>query len=130
MAQPPSSSVHVDYALTNMSVAYMQDESTYISTKIFPVVASEHQSNKYYVYTKNDWFRDEAQVRGEGEESAGSGYTVSTNSFNCPVYSVHKDVPDQVLQNADAAIRPLYDATEFVTQRLLLRQERQWASDF
>ena len=43
---------------------------------------------------------------------------------------VHKDVPWRVRNNADAAINPDRDATQFVTQRLLLRQEIQWVSDY
>ena len=130
MAQPTSSDVHVDAILTNISVAYIQEQAAYVATRIFPMVPVEKQSDKYFVYTKGDWFRDEAQLRAPATESAGSGYTLSTATYSADVYAFHKDVDDQVRANADNPLNPDRDATTFVTQRMLLRQEIQWASDF
>lgn len=130
MAQPTSADVHVDAILTNISVAYIQEQAAYVANKIFPTIPVEKQSDKYFIYTKGDWFRDEAQLRAPATESAGSGYTLSTATYSSQVYAFHKDVDDQVRANADAPLNPDRDATTFVTQRMLLRQEIQWASDF
>jgi hypothetical protein len=130
MPQPTPSDVHVDAVLTNISVAYMQNEADFIASKVFPIVPVEKQSDVYFTYTKADWFRDEAQERAPGTESVGSGYGLSTASYDCKVYALHKDVDDQTRANADAPLDPDRDATEFVTRRLLLRRERQWASDY
>jgi len=130
MAQPTSADVHVDAILTNISVAYIQEQNAYVASKIFPTIPVEKQSDKYFVYTKGDWFRDEAQLRAPSTESAGSGYSLSTATYSAAVYAFHKDVDDQVRANADAPLNPDRDATTFVTQRMLLRQEIQWASDF
>ncbi|NBO54041.1 MAG: hypothetical protein EBU84_05490 [Actinobacteria bacterium] len=130
MAQPTSGDVHVDAILTNISVAYIQEQNAYVASKIFPTIPVEKQSDKYFVYTKGDWFRDEAQLRAPSTESAGSGYSLSTATYSAAVYAFHKDVDDQVRANADAPLNPDRDATTFVTQRMLLRQEIQWASDF
>ena len=130
MAQPTSSDVHVDAILTNISVAYIQEQAAYVASRIFPTIPVEKQSDKYFIYTKGDWFRDEAQLRAPATESAGSGYTLSTATYSSQVYAFHKDVDDQVRANADNPLNPDRDATTFVTQRMLLRQEIQWASDF
>ena len=97
---------------------------------MFPVIAVDKKSDKYFTYTKNDWFRDEAQRRAGGTESAGGGYGLSTGSYSADVFAFHKDVDDQTLANADAPINPLREATEFVTRRLMLRKEIQWNTDF
>lgn len=128
--QPTPNQVHVNRILTNASVAYIQDHSHFIASQVFPVVPVDKQSDLYFVYTKNDWFRDEAQIRAPGTESAGSGYNLSTDNYNCDPFAFHKDVDNQTLNNADAPLNMERDATEFVTQRLLLRQEAQWASDY
>lgn len=130
MAQPTRNDVHANRPLTNVSVAYVARQDIYIANKVFPVVPVDHASDVYFTYTKNDWFRDEAQRRAPATESVGSGYNVNQATYNCDVYAIHKDVPDQVRQNEDNAFNSDRDATEFVTQRLLLRQERQWAADF
>jgi hypothetical protein len=130
MPQPHVNSVHVDAILTNISVAYLQRQDNFIADKVFPVVPVDKKSDKYFVYTKNDWFRDEAQRRADGTESAGSGYNLETGTYSADVFAFHKDVGDQTLANADAPLNPLREATEFVTHRLLLRRELQFVSDF
>ena len=131
MPQPSRAQVHaVDVPLTNISTAYVQKEENFIARRVFPIVPVEKQSDKYYTYTKADFMRDEAQVRKGGTESAGSGYGLSTASYSCDVFALHKDVDEQVRGNADAAINPDRDATIWLTQRMLLRLEKQWAADY
>lgn len=129
MPQPTITQVHIDAPLTTISVAYIQDQSNFVADKVFPIVPVDKKSDLYYFYNKADWFRDEAKQRAPGTESAGSGYGLSTDNYQCVDYSFHKDVPDQVRANSDSMLSPDRDATEFVTQRLLLRQERQWVAD-
>ncbi len=130
MGQPTRSQVHaVDTPLTNVSTAYWQNETNFIATKVFPVVPVDHKTDKYYTYTKADWFRDEAKPRADASESAGSGYGLSTGSYSCDVFALHKDIGDQVRENADAMVNLDADATRFLTQRMLLRQEIQWVTD-
>jgi hypothetical protein len=129
-AQPSAQDVHVDAILSNISVAYIQAQEHFIASKVFPIVPVNKQTDKYYSYTKNDWFRDEAQRRADATESAGSGYGLSTASYSCDVFALHKDIGNQARDNADAGIDLDRDATQFVTQRLMLRQEIQWATDY
>lgn len=130
MAQPTPSDVHVDAILTNISVAYIQDQANFISNRVFSSVPVEKQSDKYFRYTKGDWFRDEAQKRAPATESVGSGYNLATDTYNAEVYAFHKDVDDQVRANADSPLNPDREATTFVTQRMLLRQEIDWTSKY
>jgi hypothetical protein len=130
MPQPTQSQVHVDAILTNISVAYMQRAENFIADKVFPVVPVDKQSDKYFKYTKNDWLRDEAQVRADGTESVGSGYNITTDTYYADVYAIHKDVGDQTRANADAPINVDREAAEFVTHRLLTRREIQFNNDF
>jgi hypothetical protein len=130
MPQPTQSEVHVDAILTNISVAYIQKKSNFIAQTVFPVVPVEKQSDKYFIYDKADWFRDEAELRADATESAGSGYSLTTDNYYADVYAFHKDIGDQVRENSDNPLNPDRDATEFVTQRMMLRQEIQWASDY
>lgn len=130
MGQPTQTAVHVDVPLTNISTAYIQSQDAFIASKVFPIVRVQKQTDKYYTYTKNDWFRDEAQLRADASQSAGSGYGLSTATYSCDVWAFHKDIGSQVRANADAQINLDRDAVQFVTQRLLLRQELQWVSDY
>ena len=130
MPQPTQSQVHVDAILTNISVAYMQKAENFIANKIFPIVPVDKQSDKFFKYTKNDWFRDEAQLRADATESAGGGYNLTTDSYSADVWAFHKDIGDQTRANADAPINVDREATEFVTSRLLLKMETQFVSTY
>src|SRR5437870_2170826 len=130
MAQPTLNQVHVDAILTNISVAFLQNADNFIAPKVFPLIPVDKKSDVYFFYTQEDWFRDEADDRKEGAESKGSGYNNTTDSYDCAVKAIHKDIGYQTRLNADNPLNLDRDSTEFVTQRLMLRQERQWVTDF
>lgn len=130
MPQPALQDVHVNAPLSNISVAYLQDEADYIAPRVFPVVPVPKASNIFFSYDIGDWYRDEAQVRADGTESAGSGYNLSQKTYNCQVYAFHKDVGPQVRANSDTPLDADRDATLFVTQRLAITRERQFVSKF
>jgi len=128
---PLPGDVHVNRPLTNMSVAYIQDQKNFIADKVFPIVPVEKQSDRYFVYSREDWFRDEAEERAPGTESAGSDYDIdNTPNYFCPEYAHHKDVSDPERANSDSPLKPDEDATQFVTQKLLLKRERKWAANY
>src|SRR3989304_1871939 len=101
--KPTSSDVHVNAPLTNISVAYLQAAENYISDKVFPVVPVAKQSDRFFKYGKDDWFRDDARERAPATESAGGGFTLdNTPNYYARVFAFHKDVDDQLRANADA----------------------------
>lgn len=131
MPDPYLSQVHVDRPLTTMSVAYIQSETAFISDKVFPTLPVDKKSDRYFVYTKDDWFRDDAQMRAPNTESAGGGYSLdNTPTYSCDVWAYHKDIDEQENANADIPLNMERDATRFVTRKLVLRQEIQWVTDY
>ena len=130
MPQPVYGDVHVSAALTDISVAYVQSNDAYIADKVFPLVPVNFQADKYFVFSKSDFFRDEAQIRADATESAGGGFNVSTSSYSANVWAFHKDIGDQVRSNADPAVDIETLSSEFCTQRLLIRRDRQFVSQF
>lgn len=130
MAQPTRTQVHVDKPLTNISVAYTQDANAFIADKVFPIVQVAKQSDKYFVFDSTTFMRDDAKKRGNSEESVGSGYGLSTDSYFCDKYALHKDISDDIRINTDSPLDADRNAVQFITHQLLLRRERQWASDY
>lgn len=130
MAQPTSSQVHVNAVLTNISIAYQQSMNNFVASKVFPIVPVVKQTDIYYSYNKNDWLRDEMQVRPPGTESAGSGYGVNTNTYSCTKWALHKDIDDDTRANADNPLNMDRDATNFLTMRKMIRMENQWTADY
>lgn len=128
---PDRSDLHIDKALTNMSVQYLQDESNFIAGQVFPMTPVQKQSDRYFVYKKEDWFRDDAQERAPGTESAGGDYDIdNTPTYFCRKYAFHKDVFEEDRANADDPLTPDEDAVAFVTDKILLNKENNWARTF
>ena len=128
MPQPTSTDVHVDAILTNISVAFMQEAYAFVASRAFPQVSVNKQTDKYFTYSQADFFRDQVQRRADGTQSAGTGYSLSTASYSAEVYALHKDIGDQTRANADAPLDMDMDATRFLTQQMLIRQEVEWAA--
>ncbi len=129
-SNPTVRAVHIDKPLTNISIAYIQSAATYIAEKVFPRVPVAKQSDRWFVYDKRDWFRNEATVRPPSTETAGSGYNLSTDSYFCEVYGFHKDIDDRVMANFDNPLSPRRDAAEWVTQILLIHRDVAFANTF
>src|SRR5512135_1732948 len=91
----PDRSQYYDSLLTNFSIAYYQQASNFIATQAAPVVPVERQTAPYYVFPKNDAMRDEMQPRANGDESAGSGFNLSTDTYTAKVFALHKDISEQ-----------------------------------
>lgn len=128
---PKMNDAHIDRALTNVSVAYLQDASAFIADKVFPIVPVKRQSDVFYVYDKGDFMRDEAQVRGAATESAGGDYGVEAASpYYCKKHAFHKDVTSEERTNYDEPLDADTDATDFVSQKMLIRREMEWGSKF
>lgn len=127
---PKMQEAHIDRALTNMSVAYMQDASNYIADKVFPIVPVKRQSDLYYIYNTGDFLRDEAKVRGASTESAGGDYDLDTDTYYCKVHAFHKDVSPHERANYDDPLDADKDAELFVSQKMLIRREMEWSTKY
>lgn len=127
---PRMQDAHIDRALTNMSVAYIQDANNFIADKVFPIVPVKRQADLYYIYEAGDFFRDEARVRGAISESAGGDYDLKSDTYYCKKYAFHKDVSPEERVNYDEPLDADKDAQIFVTQKMLIRREVEWASSF
>lgn len=125
MPQPTVAAVHVQAALTQIATAYIQSQRNYVADRVFPIVPVEFQSDKYFAFSKDDFYRDEAQQRADATESAGGGFNLnSNNSYSADVWAFHKDLGGQTRRNADPAVNMDIACTKFCMQKLLIRRDR------
>lgn len=128
---PDRAKTHIDRALTDVSVAYIQDQNAFIADKIFPIIPVTRQSDLYFIYDKETFFLDDAAERGNGEESTGGDYNVEKSEpYFCRVYAYHKNVTDRDRLNMENPLDADRDATEFVTQKLLVKRERDFVEKY
>jgi hypothetical protein len=99
MATPTVHDVHIDGPLANISIAYKN--AGYIADQIFPNVAVAKKSDKYFVFEKTAWYRNETAERGPGARAQLVDYGITTASYNCITRALGKLIPDKYA-------RPLY----------------------
>lgn len=128
---PTRQTAHIDVALTNISVAYIQDENNFIAAKVFPQIGVKQQSNTYFKYNKGDFFRNEMKKRAQGTESAGGTYAVAVaDPYYCQKRGYHIDVTEEERLNYDSPLDADTDAVTFVSQKALVEREVTWADTY
>lgn len=127
---PGVTDVHVDKFLTNLSIGVMNDPMDYIGTRVFPGITVSKISDLIPVFDQYAWLADEAKPRMPATESEGSGWTVGQDSYLCLNFAFHKDVPWELRANNDGVFYSDEMATMYVTDRMLMKIEVKFASDF
>lgn len=127
MPQPTSSQVWVDQLLTNVSVAYQNDE--YIADSLFPTLPVMKQSGIVPQISQSAFFRNDAKLRAPGAKSVGTGFKVdNTTTYFCPRYSIRHEIPDEVRDNAASVYDQDRLSTNLVTEQLMLTREVAFAT--
>lgn len=112
--------VVVDPALSNVSIKYTND--SFIADQVFPTLAVKKQTGKFYVYDKSNLRVDKtARAIGSGANEVEHNQTLAT--FITEDHALKEFIPDEIQDQADAALNPLVDATESVTEKLMLDRE-------
>jgi len=109
-----------------MTVAFMQDDASFIGAQASPFVTVDKRSNYYYTYPQGTWNRREMKIRGSGEESAGSGWTQSSDTYSCERYAIHHDEDWADKANADAAFNVDQDASEWLANQCRIQADYLW----
>jgi hypothetical protein len=130
MAQPTVGSFHIDAALTNISLALLQNPQSFIASRVFQNVPVQKQSDKYFTFDRSYFNRNGAKKRAAGARVAEVGYALSNDSYFCEEYGVAIPVPDQVRANSEAANDPARAAAELATHQMLISKENDFASSF
>ena len=125
------SSVHIDQPLTNLTLAYVQEQSNFIADKVFPVIGVEKQSDKYYIYDRDNMNRTgDVKALAPRTEVNRIGLSLSTDSYYADVYGLGMDFDQQTLANEDAALDIRSAGATTLVNRLLIHREEQFAEKF
>ena len=117
---PDVSMVHVDQALTNVSISY--HNAQYVADQIFPVAPVTKQSNKYFIYSK-DRFRVTDDARRPGARANEIDWSLSTDTYYAEGHALAQAIPDELRANADQALDVDVDTTETLTDLIFLQRE-------
>lgn len=125
------SQVHIDVPLTNLTLAYVQDQSNFIADKVFPVVGVSKQSDKYYIYDRANSNRTgDVKKLAPRTEVDRISLTISNDTYYAEVFALGMDFDEQTLANEDAVLEVRSVGAETLVNRLLIHREEQFADTF
>jgi hypothetical protein len=120
------SQVHIDKALSNISIYYKNP--SYVADALSPIVSVAKESDRYYVYGKEN-FTIAPSLREDKSETKQLSRSLSNEPYLCREYGYHSLISDRERANADAALNMDIDETEFLTDCLLLDREYRVANE-
>lgn len=127
---PTAGDVHVSRPLTNFSQKYLMTADMFVASRAMPNLPVAKQIDQYYVFAREDFYRNEAAIRADGTLSQGGGFDLSTDTYNADVLAFHKLVTDRQRANADEAVNLDESASQFIMHKLLLRKEVDFAQTY
>ena len=118
---PIRTQVYIDPLLSDVSIAYQNPG--YVSDIIFPEVQVKHRTGKFFKYDKSK-FRIANDLRAPGERSSRVTYGLSVTTYGpLQEHSLEQDIPDEDREEVMDPLSLDQDATENLTERILLRKD-------
>lgn len=131
MAMLTPASVHIDKPLNNLTIAFLQNTTGFVSDRVFPRVSVENKTDKYYIYDRAQFNRvGEVQERAPRTRAPRVGMKISNDSYTTKVYSLGQDYDFDTLANEDEALDIKAAGAAQLSQLLMIDREVKWASAF
>src|ERR1044072_7972284 len=87
--------LHVDSYLTTYGEAFWQDQSQFISTVASSTLPVSNESDKYPIYPRGYFWRDEAQVRPLGGRPVQVGYKIDQGTYLAQGWALEHTIADR-----------------------------------
>ena len=122
--------LHIQRALDNVSLAWIQSQSDFVADRVFPNIPTDHQSDIYHVWPKGTTFRTEVQPRSPGARTPRVTWRTEEATFLCPVYDLGHDIYDEERDNADSEWELDQIGAQLLTSQHMLYREKKWADAY
>lgn len=121
-----STSVHINAAMTDVSLAYSNDG--FLADQLVPVIPVEKRSDSFYVYSRRDVAHVPRTLMGPSTPAPTGTHSESTGTYIVKDYGRKQIVSRAMQGNADPGLDPLQDANLQNMQELMLERESRAAS--
>lgn len=125
------SAVHIDQPLSNLTLAYAQEQTNFIADKVFPTVGVQRQSDKYYIYDRANMNRSgDVKKLAPRTEVNRIGMKISNDSYFADVFGLGMDFDEQTLANEDAMLEIRAAGAQTLMNRVMIDREERFADAF
>jgi len=122
--------IHVDRYLTNFSLAWIQSQVHFVGRRASTIIPVTNQSNKYVVYPRGYFWRDESKPRPLGGRPVQITYEVGEGTYSAQEWALEHLIDDRQRANTDAPINLDENATRLLSMKQMIRMDRLWAEKF
>ncbi|MDA8326207.1 MAG: hypothetical protein M0033_08300 [Nitrospiraceae bacterium] len=123
---PPVGQLHIDSALTNLSVRYRNEAM--IWPLVLPIVPVQRRSDKYFVYTKADAYTLADDTVFPKTLPNEMDWGTSTGNYSVRDHAFGDWLPEEVIENADVPLQPEVDTNDYLNLLLDIAQENRVAN--
>lgn len=116
--------------LTNMLIAYMNDDSDYVARRAAPVVPVNEESGTYVTFPKGFWFADTLERRAYGDKYARGGYEVGSDTYKTLQWGLEHPIPDEHRATSQVPLSLEQTGLSWLANQSNIRKERAFAADF
>jgi hypothetical protein len=127
---PRPSDVHINTALENIIVAYLQNQSEFVAPLVFPIVPVDKESGIFFKFAIGDLLRDVAQERADATESMGIDWIPTQDTYSCKEYALHHDLGERTRANDDVGVTDDKARAMFLTHFNLIKLDRLFAANY
>lgn len=115
------SKYQADPLLSDVAIAYTND--AYVAEEFLPSYSVKKQDGKHWIYNRGR-FRNTPSERATGAQSGEVELSLTTGlPYSLTDHALKMFVPDEDAENSTAPTDPYSDATEFLSDQLLVQKE-------
>lgn len=116
--------------LSNMLVAYMNDDMDFAARRVAPVVPVAEQSGTYYTLPGKFQFADQLERRAYGDTFARGGYEFGTDTYSTVQWGLEHAIPVEHQASFQASATLQQVGLRWLANQSNIRKEKQFADDF
>lgn len=120
----------IDSYLTNFSEQYRQDSKHFVAGKASTPVPVQHESDKYAIYPRGYFWRDEAEVRPLGGRPVQVRYKVESGQYLAEEWALEHTIDDRQRVNTQTPFDLDESGVMLLEGKMMIREERIWAEKF
>jgi hypothetical protein len=122
--------LRIDQYLTTFAVAYRQKQDQFIAPQASTPVSVLNESDKYAVFPRGYFLRDEAKVRPLGGRPPQVGYKVGQGQYLAEEWALEHTIDDRQRRNAAQPFDLDESGMMLLEGKQLIRQDRIWVDKF
>ncbi|HLS55752.1 MAG TPA: major capsid protein [Zeimonas sp.] len=130
MTRPTARQGNFDPLLTNLVVAYMQNETRFVADKVFPVVPVQFADGQYVVYPRGYFWRDQVGPRPYGGQPRVADFQLSRDTYHCEEHALRTMLDERDRANAMPPYDPEAAKVRFLMQQHLIHRDRDWVARY